>query len=387
MGEFARGVGVVTLEFENIPAATVEEVSSAVPVRPGLKALHTAQNRLREKSFLRDGGFPVAPFREVPERTALDGALREIGVPAVLKTAGFGYDGKGQSKIVAEEDADEAWNALGGEAVLESWVDFEKEVSVVAARGLDGSFAHYGAVENTHRNHILDVTVAPADVPPEVEREAVEIARGIFEELEIVGTACVEFFVTGDGKLLVNEIAPRPHNSGHWTIEGAATSQFEQQLRAVCGLPLGSTERVRGLRRWRTCWGISGRTANRTGKAVCSLPEVKLHLYGKAEARPGRKMGHLTAVAESAEVAVEKVREARGALAGRSSLSTRLERSKEARGLQGRCGRHRTTRTPGSSTTSPTTEARVSLSSNARTRSSRRSSATEISNPPLVCGS
>ena len=314
VGEFARGVDVVTLEFENIPAATVEAASDVVPVRPGLKALHTAQNRQREKSFLRGGGFPVAPFREVLERAALDGALREIGVPAVLKTAGFGYDGKGQSKIVAEEDADEAWNALGGEAVLESWVDFEKEVSVVAARGLDGSFAHYGAVENTHRNHILDITVAPADVPPEVEREAVEIARGIFEELEIVGTACVEFFVTGDGKLLVNEIAPRPHNSGHWTIEGAATSQFEQQLRAVCGLPLGSKERVRPAAMANLLGGLWA-DGEPDWKAVCSLPEVKLHLYGKAEARPGRKMGHLTAVAESAEVAVEKVREARDALA------------------------------------------------------------------------
>ena len=317
VGEFARGVDVVTLEFENIPAATVEAASDVVPVRPGWKALHTAQNRLREKTFLRDGGFPVAPFREVPERAALDGALQEIGVPAVLKTAGFGYDGKGQSKIVAEEDADEAWNALGGEAVLESWVDFEKEVSVVAARGLDGSFVHYGAVENTHRNHILDVTVAPADVPPEVEREAVEIAQGIFEELEIVGTACVEFFVTGDGKLLVNEIAPRPHNSGHWTIEGAATSQFEQQLRAVCGLPLGSTERTRPAA-MANLLGDLWTDGEPDWKAVCSLPEVKLHLYGKAEARPGRKMGHLTAVAESAEVAVEKVREARDVLAGRA---------------------------------------------------------------------
>ena len=171
VAEFARSVDVVTLEFENIPAATVEEVSSVVPVRPGWKVLHTAQNRLREKTFLQDAGFPVAPFREVPERSALDGALREIGIPAVLKTAGFGYDGKGQSKIDTTGDADEAWDALGGEAILESWVGFEKEVSVVAARGLDGSLAHYGVVENTHDRHILDVTVAPADVAPEIERE------------------------------------------------------------------------------------------------------------------------------------------------------------------------------------------------------------------------
>ena len=263
-------------------------------------------------------GFPVAPFREVPERVALEDALSEIGVPAVLKTAGFGYDGKGQSKIVAAEDADEAWDALGGEAILESWVGFEKEVSVVAARGMDGSFAHYGAVENTHRNHILDVTVAPAGVSPEVEREAVGIARGIFEALEIVGTACVEFFVTGDGKLLVNEIAPRPHNSGHWTIEGAVTSQFEQQLRAVCELPLGSTEQARPAA-MANLLGDLWADGEPDWKAVCSLPDVKLHLYGKAEARPGRKMGHLTAVAESAESAAERVVEARDAVAPRTA--------------------------------------------------------------------
>lgn len=312
VGEFARSVDVVTLEFENIPAATVEEVSSVVPVRPGWKALHTAQNRLREKTFLKTAGFPVAPFREVSERTALDGALREIGVPAVLKTAGFGYDGKGQSKIVAPEEADGAWEALGGEAILESWVSFEREVSIVAARGLDGSFAHYGVVENTHDRHILDVTVAPADVSPEAEREAVEIARGIFEKLEVVGTACVEFFVTIEGTLLVNEIAPRPHNSGHWTIEGAVSSQFEQQLRAVCGLPLGSTELLR-----------SAAMANLLGDAwangepdwarVCSLPGVKLHLYGKKEARPGRKMGHVTALADTPEAAVDLVLKAQSA--------------------------------------------------------------------------
>lgn len=310
--EFARSVDVVTLEFENIPAETVEEVSDAVPVRPGWKALHTAQNRLREKTFLEKAGFPVAPFREVSERTALDGALREIGAPAVLKTAGFGYDGKGQSKIVAPEEADVAWDALGGEAVLEAWVDFEREVSVVAARGVDGSFAHYGLVENTHDRHILNVTVAPAGVPPEIEREAVEIARGIFEELEVVGTACMEFFLTSDGKLLVNEIAPRPHNSGHWTIEGAVTSQFEQQLRAVCGLPLGSAELLRPAA-MANLLGDAWANGEPDWETVCALPDVKLHLYGKAEARPGRKMGHVTALADTSEAAAERVLKAQSA--------------------------------------------------------------------------
>jgi len=314
VGEFARSVGVVTLEFENVPAATVEEVSSAVPVRPGQRALHTAQNRLREKTFLHEGGFPAAPFREVRERSALEDALRSIGVPAVLKTAGFGYDGKGQSRIPAAEDAAGAWEAVGGEAILESWVDFEKEISVVATRGVDGSFAHYGAVENAHDHHILDVTVAPADVPPEVEAGAVEITRGVFEELELVGTACVEFFVAPGGRLLVNEIAPRPHNSGHWTIEGAVTSQFEQQLRAVCGLPLGGTGRSRPAA-MANLLGDLWAGGEPDWEAVCSVPEVKLHLYGKAEPRPGRKMGHLTAVAETAEAAESLVREAREKLA------------------------------------------------------------------------
>jgi 5-(carboxyamino)imidazole ribonucleotide synthase len=230
----------------------------------------------------------------------------------MLKTAGFGYDGKGQSRVDKLEEADEAWEALGGEAVLESWVDFEKEVSVVAARGLDGSFVHYGAVENTHDRHILDVTVAPADVPPDIDREAVEITRGIFEELEIVGTACVEFFVTDEGKLLVNEIAPRPHNSGHWTIDGAVTSQFEQQLRAVCGLPLGSTERTRPVA-MANLLGDLWENGEPDWMAVCSLPEVKLHLYGKREARPGRKMGHVTALADTPEAAATLVSKAQSA--------------------------------------------------------------------------
>ena len=315
--EFARSVDVVTLEFENIPAATVETVSEIVPVRPGGSVLHTTQNRFREKKFLRQTGFPVAPFREVPGRTTLDVALQEIGTPAVLKTAGFGYDGKGQSKIDAAGDADRAWEALGGEAVLEAWVNFEKEVSVVAARGLDGSFAHYGVVENTHDRHILDVTVAPADVSPGVEREAVEIAWGVFEELGIVGTACVEFFLTDEEELLVNEIAPRPHNSGHWTIEGAVTSQFEQQLRAVCGLPLGSTERARPAA-MANLLGDRWTGGEPDWEAVCSLPGAKLHLYGKAAARPGRKMGHVTAVAETTEEAVKKALRARDAAGGRT---------------------------------------------------------------------
>ena len=312
---FARGVDVVTLEFENIPAETVEEISALAPVRPGLRALQTAQNRLKEKEFLHGAGFPVAPFRPVPERASLETAVDEVDVPAVLKTAGFGYDGKGQTRISAPEDAGAAWDSLGGEAVLEAWVDFEMELSVVAVRGPDGSFAHYGAVRNTHSRHILDLTVAPAGVPPRVEGEAVEIAAGIFGELGIVGTACVEFFLTGNGGLLVNEIAPRPHNSGHWTIEGAATSQFEQQLRAVCGLPLGSTRR-REPAAMANLLGDLWAGGEPDWPAALAVPGASLHLYGKGEPRPGRKMGHLTALAPTPEEAARRALEARVSLTG-----------------------------------------------------------------------
>ena len=312
---FASGVDVVTLEFENIPAGTVEEISALAPVRPGLRALQTTQNRLREKEFLREAGFPVVPFRAVPDRASLDAAMGEVGVPAVLKTAGFGYDGKGQTRISGPEDAGAAWESLGGEAVLEAWVVFEMELSVVAARGTSGLFAHYGAVRNTHDRHILDLTVAPAGVPPEVEEEAVEIATGIFEELGIVGTACVEFFLTTGGDLLVNEIAPRPHNSGHWTIEGAATSQFEQQLRAVCGLPLGGTHRPEPAA-MANLIGDLWKSGEPDWTAALSVPGVSLHLYGKKEPRLGRKMGHLTARASTPEEAARKAVEARESLGG-----------------------------------------------------------------------
>ncbi len=312
---FAGGVDVVTLEFENIPAGTVEEISALAPVRPGLRALQITQNRLREKEFLRGAGFPIAPFRSVPDRASLDAAVGEVGVPAVLKTAGFGYDGKGQTRISAPEDAGDAWDGLGGEAVLEAWVDFEAELSVVAARGIDGSFAHYGAVRNTHDRHILDLTVAPAGVPPGVEERAVEIAAGVFEELEIVGTACVEFFLTGRGELLVNEIAPRPHNSGHWTIEGAATSQFEQQLRAVCGLPLGSTHNPEPAA-MANLIGDLWAGGEPDWPAALAVPGASLHLYGKGEPRSGRKMGHITVLAPTSEEAARRALEARASLTG-----------------------------------------------------------------------
>jgi 5-(carboxyamino)imidazole ribonucleotide synthase len=310
---FARGVDVVTFEFENVPSASVQAASELVPVRPAGSVLHTTQNRLREKTFLARHGFPVTPFVEVRTADDLREAVERTGLPAVLKTAGFGYDGKGQTKLRSPEDVEAAAGAIGQEMILEAFVDFVCELSVVAARGVDGAFAHWSVVENTHRNHILDISVAPASVPPEVAREAVEIARGVLDELEVVGVLCVEFFMKRDGGLLVNELAPRPHNSGHYTLEACPVSQFEQQLRAVCCLPLGSTELLRPAA-MANLLGDLWAAGEPDWTKVCAVPEVKLHLYGKLAAKPGRKMGHLTALAETPECAAALVRETRDRL-------------------------------------------------------------------------
>jgi 5-(carboxyamino)imidazole ribonucleotide synthase len=319
---FARKVDVVTFEFENVPARTAETCAAEVPVRPAGAVLHVAQNRLREKTFLADHGFPVAPFRRVGGEAELAAALAAVGAPAVLKSAGWGYDGKGQAKVASAEEATAAWRglAVGGgaprEGVLEAFVDFAREVSVVGARGLDGAFVHWGVLANDHENHILDVTVAPAPVPDAVAARAVELARGIFEALDVVGVLCVEMFVTASGELLVNELAPRPHNSGHLTIEAAATSQFEQQVRAVCGLPLGSTELLRPAA-MANLLGDLWQDSEPDWPAALAVPGVSLHLYGKRDPRPGRKMGHLTALGTGIDDARARVLAARAALTGR----------------------------------------------------------------------
>lgn len=311
---FARQVQVVTFEFENVPAPTAAACAECAPVRPAGSVLHITQNRLREKTFLAGAGLPVAPFEPVRSLTDLHAGLRQLGLPAVLKTAAFGYDGKGQSLISNLEDSQTAWEAIGQQdSILEAFVDFDREASVVAARGLDGSFAHYGVIENTHHHHILDVSCAPASLPPALAGEAIEIARRVLEKLEVVGVLCVEFFLTRDGRWLINELAPRPHNSGHLTIEACLTSQFEQQVRAVCGLPLGATDYVRPA----AMANLLGEVWNHgepDWPAACAWPEVKLHLYGKHQPRPGRKMGHLTALGETVAAARQKVIAARQAL-------------------------------------------------------------------------
>ena len=319
---FAADVDVITLEFENISATCVDAASSIVPVRPKGSVLHTTQNRLREKTFLADNGFPVAPFRHVKSREELATAVEEIGTPAVLKTAGFGYDGKGQVKIESADEVNPAWTSMSGqEAVLEAFIDFDLELSVVAARGLNGAFAHYGAIENKHTNHILDITTAPADVSGAVNVTAVNLTRRVFEALNVVGVACVEYFLDRDENLIINEIAPRVHNSGHFTFDACVTSQFEQHVRAVCGLPLGSTEQPRPAA-MANLLGDLWEHSEPDWTAALALPEVKLHLYGKQEARPGRKMGHLTAMADTREQAVERVVEARSCLGVKENPSS-----------------------------------------------------------------
>lgn len=315
--KFAAAVDVVTFEFENVPAPTAAAAAEHAPVRPGGHVLHTSQHRLREKSFLSQNGFPVTPFRAVRSLEDVRAASREIGPAGVIKTAAFGYDGKGQSKVATLADAE---NAIAAdpyvERVFEALVDFDREVSVVAARGADGSFAHWGVVENVHVNHILNLSIAPADLPQKVAAEAVAIARGIFETLDVVGVLCVEFFVTKAGKLLVNELAPRPHNSGHLTIDACVTSQFEQQVRAVCGLPLGSTAYFRPAAMAQLLgdvW-IAADGSPAWDKALAVSADVKVHLYGKHEAKVGRKMGHITALGTTATEAVEIVKSARAAL-------------------------------------------------------------------------
>ncbi len=314
IAKFASAVSVVTFEFENVPAATAAAAERCAPVRPAGHILHTTQHRLREKTFLANAGLPLTPFRRVASLDDLAKAAFEIGLPAILKTAGFGYDGKGQHRITSAADFPAAWQTVAqSESVLEAFVDFEREISVVAARSADGAFIHYGAIENQHRNSILHISLAPARVSEAITRAAVEITRTVLETLEVVGVLCVEFFLTKDGKLLINELAPRPHNSGHFTFDASVTSQFEQQLRAVCGLSLGAPTQLCPAAMMNLL-GDHWEHAEPNWAAATAIPNVKLHLYGKLAPRPGRKMGHLTALATSVDQALTDANRAFSAL-------------------------------------------------------------------------
>jgi 5-(carboxyamino)imidazole ribonucleotide synthase len=290
---FAAGVDVVTYEFENVDLAAVDVLAPLVPVRPGRRALEVAQDRLAEKEFLRGLGLATAPFRAVDGPEGLAAAMRELGAPAILKTRRFGYDGKGQVRLDAGASAGEAWVAVGeAPSVLEGFVAFEREISVIAARGLGGEVAAYDPGENVHREGILARTTVPARVSAAVAEDAVLVAGRILNALDYVGVIGVEMFVTRGG-LVVNEIAPRVHNSGHWTEAACLIDQFEQHVRAICGWPLGDGARH-----------SDAEMLNLLGDEAAAAAEVagaRLHLYGKAEARPGRKMGHLTRIAPKSQ--------------------------------------------------------------------------------------
>jgi 5-(carboxyamino)imidazole ribonucleotide synthase len=291
---FAAAVDVATFEFENIPADAVRRVAALKPVMPRLEILEISQDRLREKDFLNRIGVATTEYQEIGDAEALAEALARLAEDAkgraVLKSARMGYDGKGQVAVNPGTRADEAWRQMGGSrGILEGFVDFCCEVSVIVARTADGTMATYPPVENRHVNHILDTTIAPATLPAKTAREAEGIARDIAARLDLVGVLAVEMFVTRDGRLLVNELAPRPHNSGHWTIDACATSQFEQLVRAICGLPLGSTERHSDA----VMKNLIGDEVQTWRDAVAD-PSARLHLYGKRDVLPGRKMGHVT---------------------------------------------------------------------------------------------
>ena len=310
---FARGVDVLTFEFENIPAQTIEWCARHCAVRPSGEVLHLTQHRLREKEFLDRHLLPLPGFKAVASAGELAAAVAELGAPSVLKTASFGYDGKGQRLIRPGDNLPTVWAPFTGQlAVLEAFVDFELELSVIVARGLDGAMQTFPVGRNDHANHILDVTVVPFG-DPKIESAARELACAVAEKINIVGLLAVEMFLRRDGSLLINELAPRPHNSGHWTFDACITSQFEQQLRAVCGLPLGGTDILRPAA-MANLLGDLWENGEPDWAAALAMPDVKLHLYGKAGARPGRKMGHLVAFGNDAADAKAKAIEARSRL-------------------------------------------------------------------------
>ena len=290
LGSFAESVDVVTYETENIPLEALDHILPHAPVHPGIEVLRVAQDRLREKDYLREIDVATAQYREVTSAAALGRAMRDLGGRGVLKTVRMGYDGKGQVMVSSESDPKAAWAAMGAElGILEAYVDYRCEISVIVVRSEAGALATYPAVENQHASHILDTTIAPARIAPEIAMRAEAIARHIAEKLDVVGLLAVEMFVTHDDEILVNELAPRPHNSGHWTMDACYTSQFEQLVRAIAGLPLGSTERHSDA----VMKNLIGNDIDRWREAVAE-PMTKLHLYGKREAPPGRKMGHAT---------------------------------------------------------------------------------------------
>lgn len=313
--EFAKTVDVVTFEFENIPTAELGVIEEHVPLRPNARLLEATQERLREKTALAKLGLPVAPHAAIETPEDLAGAAASVGLPGILKTSAFGYDGKGQRRANDAAGLERAWEDLDRQrCVLERLIPFEFEISVVGARGTGGELALYDPFQNDHANHILDVTFAPAKIAPATRDAAHEIARGVLEGFDVVGVLCVEMFLLKDGSLILNEVAPRTHNSGHITLDGHETSQFEQQVRAICGLPLGPVGLRRGGAAMANLLGENWQAGEPNWKAALEDQDVRLHLYGKSEARAGRKMGHLNACGLTADAARASVKAARARL-------------------------------------------------------------------------
>jgi 5-(carboxyamino)imidazole ribonucleotide synthase len=288
---FAAAVDVISFEFENVDAAGLDLLASLKPVRPSPAILRASQDRVLEKSFLNGAGVPTAPWAAVEDYDGLVSAVERIGLPAVLKTTRFGYDGKGQAMLRQASDLAGAFAGLSPKPlILEGFIDFALEISVVAARGTDGGYSAFDTVENRHRNHILDLTLAPARIPEAVHSRSQAIARRVADALDLVGLLAVEMFVDRDGNVLVNEIAPRPHNSGHWTIDACPASQFELHIRAIAGLPLPPAVRHSDA----VMKNLVGPEETALWPTILATPGLIPYLYGKADARPGRKMGHVT---------------------------------------------------------------------------------------------
>lgn len=286
---FGKSVDVVTFDFENIPHESLALLEKEKPVFPSSRVLKTSRNRIREKTFINDLGIATAEFRKVTDISDLNQAVKEIGLPSILKTTELGYDGKGQAVLKPDSNLVTEWQRLNTtEAILEQFVDFRMEISVIVARGVGGETAAYVPVQNIHKHHILDTTIAPAVISDALAKEAERVSLKIAEALDLRGLLAVEMFVTKDGRVLVNELAPRPHNSGHWTMDACVTGQFEQLVRAICGLPLGSANRL-----------CDAEMKNLIGDEVLHVEpylknkNAKFHIYGKKDARPGRKMGHV----------------------------------------------------------------------------------------------
>ena len=310
---FAKECDVVTYEFENVPAAPLKAIEAVTQLRPHWSVLETTQNRSREKRWLRDNKFPHAKFAEGTDVAA---GIKEVGVPCVVKTADFGYDGKGQLKVMTDADIPAAVKKFAGQpVVIEQFIDFACEVSAVVARSPNAAVRVFPISENIHTNHILDFSIVPARVKPEVAAQAEKLARLIAEKTNLVGVMGVELFVTKSGEVLVNELAPRTHNSGHWTIDACMTSQFEQQVRAICGLPLGAVTLLSPVVMVNIL-GDAWAKGEPKWDALLAQPNVRLHLYGKADPRPGRKMGHFTVTARDADMALELAEKYQARLAG-----------------------------------------------------------------------